>query len=196
MGSLELAFYFYAPENYELIFDLEKFLPLLVVSLLLLPIQTSFEEIFFRGYLMQGIGLISRFKWIPLLVTSILFGLLHMANPEVAEFGVWTMAAYYIGIGLGLGICTIMDDGLEIALGLHAVNNLFASLVLTFDGSALATSAIFKTKIYDPQSMLVGWIIGLLLFLFILSRKYNWGSWGKLVEPITRKSEEIVEEGM
>ncbi len=179
---LELVLYFLSPEHYHLSFELQKFLPLLAISLLLIPLQTSFEEIFFRGYLLQSIGLVSRYKWIPLLITSLLFGLLHMANPEVSKFGVEIMAMYYICTGLGMGICTMMDDGLEITLGMHAVNNLFACLILTFDGSVLATPAIFTTEIANPQIMLVGWLLGLGIYIAVLSKKYHWKNWKKLVE--------------
>ena len=47
--------YFINPSNYELNFNLNKFLVLLLVCLTLLPMQTSFEEYLCRGYLLQGL---------------------------------------------------------------------------------------------------------------------------------------------
>ncbi len=58
-----------------------------MLVILLLPIQTSAEEYLFRGYLMQGIGIISGNRWLPLILTSLAFGLMHYANPEIAKFG-------------------------------------------------------------------------------------------------------------
>lgn len=45
-----------APENFEYNLNWSKFIPLVVVSFLLFPFQTSFEEYLFRGQLLQGLG--------------------------------------------------------------------------------------------------------------------------------------------
>src|SRR5690606_13994672 len=58
--------------NIEWNFDLSKFILLVVISLLLFPIQIGFEEYFFRGYLMQQIGIYTKSVWIPLIITSVL----------------------------------------------------------------------------------------------------------------------------
>ena len=71
------------PENFEINFKLVPFLILFVIAIVLIPIQTSFEEYLFRGYLMQGIGIITKYKWIPLLITSLVFGLMHISNQEL-----------------------------------------------------------------------------------------------------------------
>jgi membrane protease YdiL (CAAX protease family) len=75
------------PELYVWNFKPLPFFILLVISLLFLPIQTSTEELLFRGYLMQGLGVLVKNKWFPLLFTSTIFGLLHMANPEIDKIG-------------------------------------------------------------------------------------------------------------
>src|SRR5690606_27852544 len=84
--------------NIEWNFNLSKFIPLVIISLLLLPIQIGLEEYLFRGYLMQQIGVYTKSIWIPLIITSVLFGLVHSANPEVAEIG-FKMMVFYIGTG-------------------------------------------------------------------------------------------------
>src|SRR5690606_5412191 len=116
---------------------------LIIISLMLLPIQIGFEEYLFRGYLMQQIGISTNSKWIALIVTSALFGLVHSANPEVSEIG-FKMMVFYIGTGLFMGIMTLLDDGLELALGFHFANNFVAATLITSDFSALQTDAIFK----------------------------------------------------
>ncbi|WP_370514486.1 hypothetical protein [Formosa sp. L2A11] len=50
-----LVDYGISPEEYMFNFQLDKFLILFVIAVILVPIQTSFEEYIFRGYLMQGI---------------------------------------------------------------------------------------------------------------------------------------------
>ena len=76
-----------SPDDYVLNFDMAKFLPLAIIAILLVPFQTSFEEYLFRGHMMQGLGILAKNRWLPLVVTSVLFGLMHIANPEVEKLG-------------------------------------------------------------------------------------------------------------
>ncbi|MBE0698576.1 MAG: CPBP family intramembrane metalloprotease, partial [Anaerolineaceae bacterium] len=94
------------PGNYVFSFDLARFLPWLVVAILLLPFQCAAEELFFRGYLTQGLGLAGGF-WLAWLVPSLLFGLLHGANPEVLQYGLALTLPVYIGTGLLMGWITL-----------------------------------------------------------------------------------------
>ena len=158
-----------------------KFAILLVISLLLFPFQIGFEEYLFRGYLMQQIGFFVKNRWFPLIVTSIIFGLFHSANPEVAEMGYGVMF-FYIGTGLLLGIMTLMDESLELSLGFHLGNNLMAALLITSDFSALQTDAVFKySGKIDPtdslNEMIISMVITYPIILFILAKKYKWSNW-------------------
>ena len=186
---LELFAYYLDPENYVNQFNLSQFLPLLLIALLLLPIQTSFEELFMRGYLMQGIANIAGHRWIPLLITSILFGLMHGMNPEVQKFGIGTMMAYYIGIGLFLGIITLMDDSLELALGIHAATNVYGALLISFEGSVIQTPAIFKLKEVNVDFMIPAFLALSLLFIYIFAKKYKWKDWSKIYAVIQLETE-------
>ena len=190
-SSLVLIDYSLSPEDYVFNFKLVPFLILSVIAIILIPLQTSFEEYLFRGYLMQGIGVIVKNKWVPLIITSLVFGLLHIANPEVEKLG-YVIMVYYIGTGLMLGIITLMDEGMELALGFHAANNLFTALLVTADWTAFQTHSIFK-DMSDPES--IGFIeifvpvfVVFPILLFILSKKYNWTNWkdklfGNVIEP-------------
>lgn len=191
-SSLVMADYFMNPEGYVYNFKLVPFLILCVIAVILVPLQTSFEEYFFRGYLMQGIGLIAKNKWVPLIITSTAFGLLHIANPEVDKLG-YIILVYYIGTGFFLGITALMDEGLELSLGFHAANNLFTALLVTADWTAFQTHSVFK-DMSDPTEVGVGetilpvFIIFPIL-LFIFSKKYKWTNWkdklfGAVVEPV------------
>jgi membrane protease YdiL (CAAX protease family) len=169
------------PGNYELNFNMRLFIPLIIISATLLPLQTSFEEIFMRGYLMQGIGLMSRYKWIPLVITSVIFGLMHLMNPEIKEFGLLATLPYYIGFGLFMGIIVIMDDGLEIPLGIHAAVNIYGTAFVTFSGSTMQTPALIKMKKYDPVIMNIMFAVIAIVFLVIAAKKYKWTSWKKIL---------------
>lgn len=193
--------YYLDPSQVELQFDAGKFAILLIISLLLFPFQIGLEEYLFRGYFMQHIGDLVKNKWFPLLFTSIFFGVAHSANPEVAEMGLVTMV-FYIGTGLLLGIMTLMDDGLELALGFHFGNNLLAALLITSDWSALQTDAIFRYTAEEANNSALEIILPVFIFypiiLLILSKKYNWSNWkdklfGKVIEP-PKENYKILEE--
>jgi hypothetical protein len=182
----EIGFYLKEPTNYTLQFEGLDFVILLLICIFILPLQTSFEELMFRGYLMQGLSLISPFRWIPLLLTSVFFGALHFMNPEVAEFGLGISMVYYIGTGLFLGVLTLMDDSLELALGIHAATNIYSALFVTFDASALQTAALFHTGSINMPLMLAGFVISALLFTGIVARKYGWQDWSKIYGRIEK----------
>jgi membrane protease YdiL (CAAX protease family) len=162
-------------------FNPMKFAVLFIISILLFPFQIGFEEYLFRGYLMQQIGIIAKNRWFPLLITSVMFGVFHSANPEVAKMGYGVMV-FYIGTGLFLGIMTLMDESLELALGFHLGNNLMAALLITSDFSAIHTDAVFKysgaeNTVDMLNEMIVSIAIAYPIILFIFAKKYNWKHW-------------------
>lgn len=182
---------YYSIDSSEIIlqFDPLKFSILVIISLILFPLQIGLEEYLFRGYLMQHLGILAKNRWFPLIVTSVLFGLFHGANPEVEKMGMITMV-FYIGTGFLLGIMTLMDEGLELALGFHLGNNLVAALLVTADWTALQTESIF----IDTSAPEAGFEIVLPvlviypIFLAILAWKYKWSGWreklfGKISPP-------------
>lgn len=181
--------YLLNPEDYLLQFDLYPFLILFAIAIIFIPIQTSFEEYLFRGYLMQAVGIHTKSRGIALIATSVIFGMLHYFNPEVEKMGNFIMI-YYIGTGLFLGIMTLMDDGMELALGYHAGNNLIAALLITADWSVFRTHAILK-DVSEPSVLaetLVYVLVFMPVFYIILSKKYKWTGFreklfGKVVEP-------------
>ena len=187
-----LISYFTTPEDFVMQFNPEKFAVFLVLALVLIPMQTSFEEYLFRGHMLQGLGLATKTRWVPLLVTSFLFGIMHIANPEVDKMGMIIMF-YYIGTGLFLGILTLMDEGLELALGFHAANNLVGALLVTSDWSAFQTHSILK-DVSVPSANFQIFIPILIIFpilLYIFSKKYKWHNWKEKlfgnIKPIQAK---------
>lgn len=173
-----LLFYFYNPNDFVVNFKPIPFAILAVIGILLIPFQTSSEEYIFRGYLMQGFANLAKNKWFPLLMTSLIFGGMHFFNPEVAKIGP-IILVYYIGTGLFLGVITLMDEGMELALGFHAANNLVGALLVTSDWSAFQTHSILK-DISDPSTgldVIFPVVIIYPILLFIFSKKYNWTNW-------------------
>ena len=239
--------YYQNPQDYILQFDLVPFLILSAIVIVMIPLQTSFEEYLFRGYLMQGIGVSSVRKYfpiitiystvvligylflasevtlhpavhfvlvlaliglivllivsgilepltetkgyknlrekfnnrfLPLLITSVIFGGLHFFNPEVEKIGNIIML-YYIGTGFLLGIMTLMDEGMELALGFHAGNNMLAALLVTADWTVFQTNSVLK-DISEPSAgfdILLPVLVVYPLFLLIMAWRYKWTNW-------------------
>lgn len=179
--------YYVKPENFVINFNPQKFFIFLALAIILIPLQTSFEEYLFRGNLMQGLALATRSRIIALLIPAVMFGLMHMANPEVGKIGPIIMV-YYIGTGLFLGILTVMDEGLELALGFHAANNLIAALLVTADWTAFQTHSVLK-DVSEPSGsfeIIIPIFIIFPLLLFVFSKVYKWKNWKeKLLGTIT-----------
>lgn len=175
---LTVAAYYSAPENFVINFEPIPFFTFLLLAVILIPLQTSFEEYLFRGYLMQGLGVVANSRLIPFLTSSVLFGLMHIANPEVGKMGMVIMI-YYIGTGFFLGILTLMDEGLELALGFHAANNLIGALLVTADWTAFQTNSILK-DISEPAAgfdVIIPVFVVFPLLLLVFSKKYKWTNW-------------------
>ena len=138
---------------------------------------------------MQGLGIWVKNKWFPLIFTSVVFGLLHGANPEIEKLG-YIALVFYIGTGFFFGITTLMDEGTELALGLHAVNNITAAFFVTTDWTVFQTEALY----IDTSEPSVGWemffpvLVLYPLMLLLFAKKYNWENW---IEKLFGKVEKV-----
>lgn len=176
--SVVLIDIFFSPEDYQWNFNPTPFFLLVIIGVFLIPIQTSLEELLFRGYLLQGFATLTKNRWLPLLLTAFLFGSLHLFNPEVEKLG-YGLLGYYIGTGLFLGIITLMDDGIELALGFHAANNLIMALLVTSTWTAFQTDSLW-IDVAEPKVTIEMLLTGLVLyplFLLLLSKTYGWKNW-------------------
>lgn len=185
--------YLLAPEEFVWNFRPVPFFLLLTICIILIPIQTSLEELLFRGYLMQGIGILTKTRWVPLIVTSTLFGLMHILNPEVSKLGYGIMG-FYIGTGFLFGIITLLDEGTELALGIHAANNIAAAVLVASNWAVFQTDALFID--HSEPNLIYQMIIPVFfiypLYIMFLQKKYGWKNWkeklfGKIEKPVITK---------
>lgn len=187
----EIIMYLSNPGVYHFVFEAEKWLPLMLVVLLIIPLQTSFEELFVRGYLMQRIGLAVRRPWIAVLLTSLFFGLMHGTNPEIKEFGFGVMMAYYISVGAFLAILTILDDGLEFALGIHAATNIYGAGFVTYKGAALQTDTLYKVEVINPLQVLLLFFLSAVIFYILVQYRYQLLHPRMLFQQISRSTDVV-----
>lgn len=191
------AIYFFGylkadPSNFTLSGNTSSTLIILVIlTIIFIPFQAAFEEILFRGYLMQGFAVISRNRWFPVIMTSILFGLMHTFNPEVKEFGFMPMMAQYILFGMIFGTITVLDDGIEASAGAHAANNAFLCVMVTNSSSALQTPAVFIQQTIHPWLEFAALLFTGIVFLFILRAFLGWKDFSALFSRVKPEPEVV-----
>ncbi len=177
-ASMVIFDYWMNPDDYVWNFKPLVFFVLFLISIFMIPLQTSLEEFIFRGYLMQGFGVLCKNRWMPLLISSVLFGLLHIWNPEIDKLGIH-LIWYYIGTGLFLGVITLMDEGMELALGFHSANNLVTALLVTASWTAFQTESLLIDN-SEPSlglELVITLVLIYPLLAFIFAKKYQWKNW-------------------
>ncbi len=163
-----LVEYFIDPSAVNLYSSASNLLKFLPIALILTFIQTSTEELFFRGYIIQGFGNKIKNPITLSLISGILFMIPHLGNPEVSQ-SIILLPLYYFGVGFLFALITIKSNGLELAIGAHAANNFFGSYVLNFKGSVLeGTYSIFLTSRFSPTYGLVSFVLIGIIFYFII----------------------------
>ena len=180
------------PSNFTINNSSKTLIGLITICLFFIPFQAALEEIVFRGYLMQGFAVLVRSRWFPLLMTSVLFGLLHSFNPEVKDFGFLTMMPHYIIFGLIFGVITILDDGIEAAMGAHAANNIFLCIMVTQASSALQTASVYEQHNVYPWAEFAVLLLMGIIFIFILKILFGWNDFSLLTAKIEGKPDDQI----
>jgi membrane protease YdiL (CAAX protease family) len=141
------------PGRYTWTFDASAWIMIAPLVLLLIPIQASGEELFFRGYLMQAVAR--------------LWAQPHLANPEMSKAlgGEIPMALNYFLVGVGTAVLSLRDNGIERAIGMHVVNNVYAGILVGYEGSVLGTPTIVQTNVIDAWLGVVTIIIGFVVLI-------------------------------
>nr|MBS0036809.1 CPBP family intramembrane metalloprotease [Saprospiraceae bacterium] len=185
--------YFSDPEIYEFHFAGMQFVILLVIAFFVLPLQTSFEELFFRGWMMQGLGFMSGSKIVALLISTALFAGIHSLNPEVKTYGYAPMMMYYFQAGLFLGLLTALDDSLDLALGVHFATNFYAAVFFNYEAAALQTHSLFTSE--EPLNVMgvnLSFLIIAVIFIFFCKHLYKW-NFNSLFRPVGTPSDRLLD---
>jgi hypothetical protein len=111
---------------------------------------------------------------------------LHGLNPEVKEYGFLTMMPQYILFGLIFGIITILDDGIEAAIGAHTANNAFLCIMVTSKSSALQTAALYEQHSLYPWIEFVALLAVGMIFILILKIIFRWRGFALLAGDVER----------
>ena len=181
---VELLFYALYPEMYSFTLKIADFMPALVVGVIMIPIQSTAEELLFRGYLLQGIGM--KNIWVGIIITGVFFGLAHGLNPETEKVGFALGMSYYISVGLFFALLAIFDKKLELPIGIHAANNVYSFLIVSYPDSVLPSPSIFSLNELNFPLMIVGWVITMVVYVFLANKIFN-------LQPKIESQENIVE---
>lgn len=167
LSVFELLAFWRGHVVYTSIFDLERLLAGLAVVAVLLPLQVAFEELTIRGYFHQLISKWTHRPWLAVIISSTLFAVLHLQNPEVLRFGASLMLSYYFLVGCYLAVLSVMDDGLELALGIHLATNVFGAVVVNYEGSVLPMRSLWVASGMDLRNELMIFFAQALLFAIV-----------------------------
>ncbi len=100
-----------------------------------------YEEILLRGYVLNNL-MCSFNKYIALLISSVIFSLLHAGNPHVNLF---TLFELFIA-GILLGLPYILTKKLWFSIALHFSWNFFQGTIFGFNVSGQENYSIIETK--------------------------------------------------
>jgi membrane protease YdiL (CAAX protease family) len=143
------------PDEAALVFEPARFFLFLPAILVIVPLQVAAEEVFFRGYFLQGVACLTG-RWIlRLLVPAAAFAAIHIPNEEFQTGGVWAALDYAV-IALYLGYLVLRGNGLEHAIGVHAGINLSFFLIVGYSLTWIQTPSIFLIEHYDFRAGVLG----------------------------------------
>lgn len=142
------------------------------------------EELLFRGILFRWLEQFGG-SWLALLVTSALFGIAHIANPNASYFSSFAIA---MEAGLLLGGAYMLTRNLWLAIGLHAGWNFTQGFIYDVPVSGLDTQGIVSARLSGPE-LLSGGQFGFEASLIALIVATIAGLW--LVVKAVRKGHEI-----
>jgi len=159
----------------------------LLLELISVAIMPGFtEELLFRGILFRWLEEFGG-SWLALLVTSALFGLAHIMNPNATWFSSFAIA---VEAGVLLGGCYMLTRNLWLAMGLHAGWNFTQGEIFDVPVSGIDEHGLVQAQLSGPP-LLSGGTFGLEASLICLTIATATGVWmvyravrkGHLVHP-------------
>jgi membrane protease YdiL (CAAX protease family) len=171
----EVAIYAIAPEIHRTAISWGAWLLFLAPVLLLAFVQTSAEELLFRGYLLRGLAHRYRTPLVWGLIPGLIFTCLHWNIGAPLAMNACVLASIG-GFAVLVTVLVYLTGNLGAGMGAHFANNLAGFLLISHE-SALSSFALYRGKpletiVWTPASALLIALIGLAccaLTLFILA---------------------------
>ena len=144
-------------ESYAQNMALGAWLLLLPLSLLAVLVQSSAEEVLFRGYIQQQLAARFRSPLIWMLLPSVLFGLGHYMPATAGENAL--IIAVWAGLfGLMMADLTARSGTLGPAIALHFINNVSAVLIVSLPDGLAGLALYVAPFSLDNTELLRAWL--------------------------------------
>jgi len=162
------------PSKYSFNFDLNSFVLMCVLLIVCLPFQVLFEELLFRSFIFQGLMKRTKSAALAVLLSGVMFGLMHMGNPEVKTHGSILLVSY-VTLGIVISLMAFLDQGIEVPFGFHLANNFVTAILVTSSDQAFQTPALLTMKSLDVSVSSFAWLMAsLLVFMGLASVCFGW----------------------
>jgi uncharacterized protein len=169
-----LGQYLFYPDTFSFTSDLATFALFVPIALVLTAIQTTTEELFFRGYIVQGASLIWSNRVFLAIAPAVIFTLPHLLNPEAGAGGWLTIFSnYFLVPGLLWTVVSLIDGTTELAIGVHFANNIGGALLFNITGSALPSPALFTISEYHATYGALAVLVAVPVFLAIAYKVFK-----------------------
>ncbi|MCF2649281.1 CPBP family intramembrane glutamic endopeptidase [Niallia circulans] len=153
--------------------SLSDYVFLFIVVILFVPIQTTVEELLFRGLLLQWVGKKLKNPILLALIVGLIFGSLHFTNPEMNDSAILVGLDYLLA-GFALTFIAVKTGSLELSIGAHAANNMMIFLLFTYDDSVAGDiPSLFRIIDTSPLYSLIWSIVIFVAFYLICRKKYE-----------------------
>ncbi|MBE9035566.1 CPBP family intramembrane glutamic endopeptidase [aff. Roholtiella sp. LEGE 12411] len=163
-----LGQYLFYPDTFSFNSDLLTFALFVPIALVITAIQTTTEELFFRGYIVQGTSLVWTNPVFLAIASAVIFTLPHLLNPEAIAGGwITVFFSYFLVPGLVWTVVSLIDGTTELAIGVHFANNIGGVLLFNITGSALPSPALFTISEYHATYGALSVLVAIPVFLAI-----------------------------
>jgi uncharacterized protein len=170
-------------------FEASSFIPFAVVVVTFTLIQTSAEEVFFRGYLAQWLASYRRNIYVISFVTAAIFASMHIPNAVLLGFGsgpnfILGMLPYFM-VGFVWAWISYTSGTLELAIGAHFINNFVAFLFITTPDFPEG-AGLFGTDEVSALGSAISTLLACVVFWFLLRKTRGTGDPLPLQPVVTR----------
>lgn len=136
------------------------------------------EELFSRGYCMMVLNQTSK-RWVPIVVSAIIFSAMHLGNPNVKLLGLLNIFL----VGILFAYMVVKTNNIWMAIGYHITWNYLQGNVFGFPVSGLNSTGLYGIKVLN-NNLLTGGAFGpeagilasIVLIAGILALKFYKGS--------------------
>ncbi len=168
----------YNQEAYIFNFKPLGFLELFIIGFFIIAIKTLFNELFFRGYLIQFCSVYVRKKWKIILLSSLLVISYKLFTDSIFDIH---RVIYIVFVAIFFNILVFLGNGLEIALGVYFTNR-FLALVFISESWYLPTSdALFVNSLHPAEmNILLNYYLPIVLhiiYVFVIIRTFKIKDW-------------------